>query len=67
MMIAHRLADVGAPQPQRVHHVCAQPLPGLGAGYDAALMYHAMVDCGYGIPCPPYVQGKELSCVVCTK
>ena len=45
----------------------AQPLPGLGAGYDAALMYHAMADCGYGIPCPPYVQGKELTCVMCTE
>ena len=55
----------------RTMYVCvdkdAQPLPGLGANSNGALMYHTLVDCGYGIPCPPYVQSKELACVVCTK
>ena len=34
-----------------------------------ALMYHAVADCNarYGIPCPPYVNGKDLACVVCSK
>ena len=45
----------------------AQPLPGLGAGKDAALLYHVNVACGFGIPCPPYVHAIELACVVCTK
>ena len=46
----------------------AQALPGLGADNDVTLMYHTSVHCRYpGIPCPPYVHSKDLSCVVCTK
>jgi len=55
----------------RTMYVCvdkdAQALPGLGAGNSVALMYHTSVSCNYGIPCPPYVQSKDLACVVCTK
>ena len=56
----------------RTMYVCvdkdAQALPGLGAGNDVTLMYHTSVHCHYpGIPCPPYVHSKDLSCVVCTK
>ena len=31
-----------------------------------ALFYHVEVDCGYGLQCPPYVEEKELTCVVCS-
>ena len=56
----------------RTMYVCvdkdAQALPGLGADNGGVLMYHASVDCRYpGIPCPPYVNSKDLACVVCTK
>ena len=55
----------------RTMYVCvdkdAEALPGLGAETNGAVMYYVKVECGYGIPCPPYVQGKELACVVCTK
>ena len=39
------------------------------AGYrdeDGALMYHTQGYCG-SLPCPPYEEGKPLTCVVCTK
>lgn len=45
----------------------AKPLPDLRADKNAALMYHATVFCSYGIPCPPYVGGKDLACAVHTK
>ena len=45
----------------------AQALPGLGADDADTLMYHTSVGCNNGIPCPPYVDGKDLACVVCTK
>ena len=55
----------------RTMYVCvdkdAQALPGLGIDNDDTLLYHTAVDCNYGIPCPPYVQAKDLACVVCTK
>ena len=55
----------------RTMYVCvdkdAQPLPGLGADRNAALLYHTSIDCNNGIPCPPYVHVKDLACVVCTK
>ncbi len=55
----------------RTMYVCVdkdgQALPGLGAENDGASMYHTTVDCNVGIPCPPYVDSKDLTCVVCTK
>ena len=42
----------------------AQTLPGLEADNDVTLLYHTSVDCRYpGIPCPPYVHSRDLSCV----
>ena len=41
-----------------------------GAGNDNDHLLHITeIQCGtYGsIPCPPYVEGRELACVVCTK
>ena len=57
----------------RTMYVCldkdAEVLPGEAASTDGALMYHAVADCNarYGIPCPPYVNHKDLACVVCSK
>ena len=42
-------------------------LPGLYANTDGVLLQHVEVTCNYGVPCPPYDDLKELSCVVCTK
>ena len=30
------------------------------------LFYHVEVDCGFGLPCPPFIEQNELSCIVCT-
>ena len=44
-----------------------ESLPDSERSTDGALLYNVEVDCGYGIPCLPYDETKELSCVVCTK
>ena len=57
----------------RTMYVCldkdAEILRGEEASTNGALMYHAVVEClgRYGIPCPPYVNQKDLACAVCTK
>ena len=39
---------------------------GGGASVDGGLLYVVEAQCG-ALPCPPYVSGYELTCVVCTK
>ena len=34
---------------------------------NGALFYHVIATCGTGLPCPPYVTTKTITCVVCTK
>ena len=55
----------------RTEFVCvdknSEGLPGLGNSVNVALLHHVLVSCSYGIPCPPYVEPKDLACVVCTK
>jgi hypothetical protein len=50
-------------------YICVDVNPdviiGEGASQNGALLHHIQVDCGYGIPCPPYDERRELSCVVC--
>ena len=36
------------------------------ANTDGHLIYHVIAQCG-ALPCPPYVQGKVVTCVVCSK
>ena len=44
-----------------------ETLPG-SAGHDGgAEFYHTEVDNCDSIPCPPYVEGREITCVVCTR
>ena len=45
----------------------AETVPGQRADTNGNLLHHTEVDCGTGLPCPPYDERKELSCVVCTK
>ncbi|XP_078698440.1 uncharacterized protein LOC144925971 isoform X2 [Branchiostoma floridae x Branchiostoma belcheri] len=51
-------------------YVCVdeQPeaVPGGHANHDGALFYPVEAICG-SLPCPQYVNGRELTCVVCTK
>ena len=46
----------------------ADAIPGSrGANTDGAVVYHVVSKCNVGIPCPPYVTNKYITCVVCTK
>lgn len=54
----------------RTSHECvdvdAEAIPGSEDNIDGALFYFTEVFCT-GISCPPYGNGTELACVVCTK
>ncbi|XP_035672335.1 collagen alpha-3(IV) chain-like [Branchiostoma floridae] len=53
----------------RTEFVCMdgepEALPGGEGNEDGALFYVVEARCG-SLPCPPYVEGRELTCVVCT-
>ncbi|XP_060606104.1 uncharacterized protein LOC132758447 [Ruditapes philippinarum] len=34
---------------------------------DEGLLYFVEASCGKSLECPPYINGRELTCVVCTK
>ena len=42
-------------------------VPGEGSYLPRSLVYHVEVKCHEGIACPPYVAGREITCVVCSK
>lgn len=44
----------------------AEVVPGSQTGSDGALLYVVGGSCG-ALPCRPYINGYELTCVVCTK
>ena len=44
----------------------AEAIVGSAANHDGKTFYLAEGYCG-SLPCPPYVQGRELTCVVCSK
>ena len=44
----------------------AESVPGSAANTDGALFHFTEARCN-GIACPPYAEGKELACTVCTK
>ncbi|ELU02754.1 hypothetical protein CAPTEDRAFT_117881, partial [Capitella teleta] len=54
----------------RNQYACMDAAPEvLAAGHlneNGALFYHVEGVCG-SLPCPPYINGRELTCVVCTK
>ncbi|XP_025096427.1 uncharacterized protein LOC112565276 [Pomacea canaliculata] len=39
---------------------------GSEVSYDGKLLYYTVTDCG-SLPCPPYVTGKRVTCVVCSR
>jgi len=43
-----------------------QSIPGSVGNIDGALFYHVEATCT-GIACPPYTNGRELTCAACTK
>ena len=45
----------------------AESVAGSAADNNGALFYHVVGTCGAGLPCPPYVTTKTITCVVCTK
>ena len=45
----------------------AQTRTGLQANMDGALFYHVQASCHTLGVCPPYTEGYELTCVVCTR
>jgi len=52
-------------------HVCLDQAPevtdGGAANINPSMFYHVEVPCGGGLPCPKYVDGYEIACVVCSK
>ena len=58
-------------QHQRTTFECMDEAPevieGVGRDENGALFYTVEGDCGYSLPCPNYVEGWALTCVVCTK
>ncbi|XP_028402090.1 short-chain collagen C4-like [Dendronephthya gigantea] len=55
----------------RTQFICVDGDPeathGSHANTDGALLYFVEGHCGHSLPCPPYVHGRELTCVVCTQ
>ena len=55
----------------RTEFVCLDKVPeavaGSGGSVDGAVFYVVEAQCGISLACPPYVNGYEISCVVCTK
>ena len=44
----------------------AEKIKNSQANKDGALLYPVEAVCG-SLPCPPYTDGREMTCVVCTK
>ena len=56
---------------KRTEYICVDRHPdvvrGEARGTEGALLYFVEATCTNGLPCPPYVAEKELTCVVCTR
>ena len=44
----------------------AIPIPGSGADTNPAVVYAMHISCN-GLPCPPYVESRALTCAICSK
>ena len=44
-----------------------EAVPGEARDVNAASIHLVTAECNYGIPCPPYVANRPITCVVCTK
>ena len=62
---SHHITD------HRVMFECMDEAPevieGTGGNQGGAWFYTVEADCGYALPCPNYILGWALTCVVCTK
>ena len=45
----------------------SKAVPGEARDTNGALFYHVGAVCNVGLPCPPYVANRPITCVVCTK
>ena len=56
---------------RRSTHICvdekAESLRGSVANTNGDLLYLVEVVCNHGLDCPPYSEGYEVTCVVCTR
>ena len=56
---------------RRTTFICLDEAPeavvGSSGDVNGALFYPVEVNCGFSLPCPAYVNGYELTCVVCSK
>ncbi len=44
-----------------------EAVPGEQHDTNGALFYHVVATCKVGLPCPPFVANRPITCVVCTK
>ena len=44
-----------------------ESIAGSSASTDGALFFFTVTTCNHGLPCPPYVINRVITCVVCTK
>ena len=58
---------------QQHYYECVDSVPesvpglnGIGWNSGSGILYHVEISCN-GMTCPPYVSGRELTCVVCTR
>ncbi|XP_031555824.1 short-chain collagen C4-like [Actinia tenebrosa] len=58
--------DYAHSHPSEYIDIDAEAVPGTKVDVNGALLYHVEGVCG-SLPCPPYVEGRELTCAVCTK
>ena len=42
-------------------------IAGSNADTYGAFFYFVLTTCNYGLPCPPHVNNRVITCVVCTK
>lgn len=45
----------------------AESVAGSQSNHNGALLYLVQANCGFFSKCPPYYEGRELTCAVCTK
>ena len=55
----------------RTQYICVdgapEAIPGSHRNKNGVLLYFVESNCDLSLPCPPYVHGRELTCVVCTQ
>ncbi|KAK2156963.1 hypothetical protein NP493_1925g00016 [Ridgeia piscesae] len=60
-------ADIYHPTTFECMDEAPEVIEGMGRDSDGALFYTVEGDCSRSLPCPNYVNGWALTCIVCTK